>query len=327
MRRRDLLALTAGAAALPSFAAVAEHKTMPVIGWLAIASPEQSAPFVAAFLQGLREMGYVEGRNVTIKYCWAYGDYDRLPALAADLVARRVDVLVAGGGTPSALAAKSATSAIPIVFVTADDPVAKGFVASLARPGGNLTGVSVLGNDLVPKQLELLTELVPAAKVVALLVNPGSSLAASQARAAEKAAKAKAVMLKILKAGTEPEIEAALASTVELHAGALIVGGDPFFISRREKLVALAARQAVPTVYPWRISAGSGGLISYGPSLVDALRQVGVYAGKILKGAKPTDLPVEQPTRFELVINLKTAKALSLTVPQSLLQRADEVIE
>jgi putative ABC transport system substrate-binding protein len=325
MRRRDLLLLGGAAISWP-LAARAQQKAMPVIGYLSGTSPGPNAPFVAAFRQGLSETGYVEGQNVAIEYRWAEGSYDRLPALAADLVSRKVDVMGAFG-IPLALAAKNATSTIPIVFNSSDDPVAAGLVASLARPGGNLTGVSAMNIELMPKRLELLSELVPQAGIIALLVNPNNANAEPIIRYVQEAARAKGVQLQILKAGTEGEIDAAVSSVAQLHAGALIVGADPFFTGRPELLVALASRHAVPAIYEWREFAAAGGLISYGSSRSAAFRQLGIYAGKILKGAKPADLPVQQPTTFELVVNLKTAKALSLTVPQSILARADEVIE
>jgi len=326
MRRRELIVLFGGAMAAWPFAACAQQKATPVIGYLGTGSPGPNAPQLAAFRQGLSETGYVEGQNVAIEYRWAAGFFDRLPTLAAELVDRKVDV-IAAGSPPAALAAKRATSTIPIVFNTGDDPVATGLVASLARPGGNLTGVSMLLTELVPKRLQLLLEMVPQARVIALLVNPNGPEAEPTIRDAETAARAKGVHLAILKAGTEGEIDAAFATLVQLHADALLVGNDPFFNSQREQLVALAARHAVPVIYFFREFAAAGGLISYGPRLPDFFRQVGVYVGRILKGAKPADLPVQQPVKFELVINLKTAKALGLTVPQSLLQRADEVIE
>jgi putative ABC transport system substrate-binding protein len=299
---------------------------MPVIGYLHSASPGPNAPFVPEFHQGLSEAGYVEGQNVADReYRWAEGDYDRLAALAADLVHRNVDV-IAALGLPSALVAKSATSMIPIVF-SVGDPVERGLVASLARPGGNLTGVSLINVQLMPKRLELLSELVPQAGVIALLVNPNNANTERTVRDVEEAARAKGVQLNILKAGTENEVDAAFTSLVQLQAGALVVQADPFFISRRDQFVALALRHAVPAIYALREFAAAGGLISYGTSFTAAFRLVGIYVGKILKGAKPADLPVQQPTTFELVINLKTAKALGLTIPQSLLARADEVIE
>jgi ABC-type uncharacterized transport system substrate-binding protein len=327
MNRRHLISLLGGALTASPFAARAQQKAMPVIGYLSTGSPGPAAPTVAEFRQGLSEIGYVEGQNVAIEYRWAEGHYDRLPALAADLVSRKVDVIVSTGGAPTALAAKSATSTIPIVFRIGADAVELGLVASFARPGGNLTGVSLLADELVAKRLELLSELVPRAGVIALLVNPSNASAERNIRGAQDAARAKGVRLHILKANTESEIDTAFASLVEMHAVALVIGADPFLSSRREQLVALAARHAVPAIYAWREFVVPGGLISYGPNLTAAFRLVGIYAGKILKGAKPADLPVEQPTTFELVINLKTAKALGLTVPLSLLQRADEVIE
>ncbi len=300
---------------------------MPVIGYLASGSPGSSAPFVAAFHQGLSETGYVAGQNLAIEYRWAEGSYDRLPALAADLVGRRVDLIVAAGALPPAAAAKSATSTIPIVFTGVGDPVGVGLVASLARPGGNLTGFDLMSTELMPKRFELLSELVPQARVMALLVNPNYANTERIIREVQEAAHRKGVQLPILKAGNESEIDTAFASLGQLHAGALLVGADPFFNSRREQLVTLASRHSVPASYEFREFAAIGGLISYGASGTGVYRQVGVYVGRILKGAKPADLPVQQPTTFELVVNLKTAKALGLTVPPSILARADEVIE
>jgi putative tryptophan/tyrosine transport system substrate-binding protein len=327
MRRRDFIIFLAGAMAAWPLAARAQQKAMPVIGVLNTGSPgPASEPFMAAFRQGLSEAGYVEGQNVTIEYRWAEGHYDRLPALAADLVGRKVDLIMTDS-PPGALAAKSATSTIPIVFRSGADPVAFGLIASLARPGGNITGVSNLNDGLTVKRLELLSELVPGAGVIALLMNPNNESANRIIRDVQEAARTKGLQLPVLKASSESEIDTAFASLVQLHAGALVVGADPFLSSQREQVVALASRHAVPAIYAWREFAASGGLISYGTSFTSALHLVGVYAGKILNGAKPVDLPVQQPTTFELVINLNTAKALGLTVPQSLLARADEVIE
>jgi putative ABC transport system substrate-binding protein len=323
MRRRDLLLL--GGAMAAARALRAEHKAMPVIGYLGSAGP--SAHYAAAFHQGLSETGYVVGQNVTIEYRWAENRDDRLPALAADLVGRKVDLIVASGSLLCALAAKSATSTIPIVFPAISDPVAAGLVASLARPGGNITGSSPFQFELMPKRLELLTELVPQARVIALLVNPNDPRAEGLIRDVQEAARTKGVQLPILKASTEGEIDAAFTTLVQLPAGALVVSADPFFSSRREQLVALASRHAVPAISPWRELAAAGGLISYGASIAGLVRQAGIYAGRILKGEMPADLPVQQPTTFELVINLQTAKALGLTVPPSILARADEVIE
>jgi putative ABC transport system substrate-binding protein len=324
MRRRDLLLLLGGAMAAAR-AIRAEQKAMPVIGYLGSAGP--SAHYAAAFHQGLSETGYVVGQNVTIEYRWAENRDDRLPALAADLVGRKVDLIVASGSLLCALAAKSATSTIPIVFPAISDPVAAGLVASLARPGGNITGSSPFQFELMPKRLELLTELVPQARVIALLVNPNDPRAEGLIRDVQEAARTKGVQLPILKASTEGEIDAAFTTLVQLPAGALVVSADPFFSSRREQLVALASRHAVPAISPWRELAAAGGLISYGASIAGLVRQAGIYAGRILKGEMPADLPVQQPTTFELVINLQTAKALGLTVPPSILARADEVIE
>jgi putative tryptophan/tyrosine transport system substrate-binding protein len=324
MKRREML-LVLGGAMTAARALRAQQKTMPVIGYLGQTSPGLSASYMAAFREGLNESGYIEGQNVAIEYRWAEGSYDRLPGLAADLVGRKVDVIVTG--TPGIQAAKAATVTIPIVFLGGGDPVAAGLVASLARPGGNLTGVSSMSTELMPKRLELLSELVPQAAVIALLVNPNNPAAERIMRDVQEAARTKGVQLHILKAATEGEIDAAFATLVQQQAGALVVGGDPFFQGRREQFVALASRHGVPAIYVWREFAEAGGLISYGPSLTAANRLAGIYAGKILKGAKPADLPVEQPTRFELVVNLKTAAALGLTVPPSILARADEVIE
>jgi putative ABC transport system substrate-binding protein len=321
INRREFLLLLGGAitAARPLRA---QQKAMPVIGFLGLSSP--SASRIAAFRLGLGDTGYVEGQNVTIEYRWAEDQRDRLAALAADLVGRNVDVIVTQGAPR---AAKTATSTIPIVFVFGGDPVAAGLVASLSRPGGNLTGVTVFADELVPKRFELISELAPQARVIALLVNPNSLSAERIIGDGQEAARAKGVQLHILKAGAEGEFETAFASLVQQHAGALVVGSDTLFNARRKELVALAAHHAVPAIYEFRESVEAGGLISYGPSPTGIYRQVGTYAGKILKGAKPADLPVEQPTRFELVVNLKTAEALGLTVPPSILARADEVIE
>ena len=298
---------------------------MPVIGYLSSASPQATASSVAAFHKGLGEAGYVEGETVRIEYRWAEGNYDRLPAMAVDLVAYGVDVIAAVGG-PSGIAAKRATTTIPIVFTGGIDPVATGLVASLARPGGNVTGINFLFVDMHPKRVELLCELVPQAKVIALLVNPSFPGAERTIEAVQEAARARGVKVIVVKARREGDIDAAFATLVD-QAGALIVGSDPFFGGQREQLVALASRHAIPAIYTERGFAEAGGLLSYGANLSVTARQAGIFVGKILKGAKPSDLPVEQPTRFELVINLKTAKALGLLVPQSILARADEVIE
>jgi putative tryptophan/tyrosine transport system substrate-binding protein len=327
MKRRELMLLLGGATIAWPLVARAQQQAMPVIGFLSDLSPGPAAPTVAAFRQGLAEAGYVEGQNLTVEYRWAEARFDRLPGLATDLVERKVDLIATTVGSPSALAAKNATSTIPIVFSVGVDPVATGLVASLARPGGNLTGITSFAAELAPKRLELLFELVPKASVVALLVNPNNPNAERFVRDLQEAAHAKGVRLSILKAGTEGEIDAAFASLTQLRDGALVVGPDPLFISRRDQLVALASRHAVPAIYFRRDFIAAGGLISYAPSISAVHLQVGVYAGKILKGAKPADLPVQQPTKFELVINLKTANALGLTVPQSILARADEVIE
>jgi putative tryptophan/tyrosine transport system substrate-binding protein len=325
MRRRDLVLLLTG-----SFAArdgfCVEQKAVPVIGFLGSPTPGSYTPLVAAFLHGLEEMGYIEGQNVAIEYRWAEGRFEQLPGLAADLVGRKVDVIAADAVT-SARAAKDATPTIPVVFISGGDPVERGLVASFARPGGNLTGVAMMVTKLAPKRFELLSEMVPQASVFALLVNPNNVQTDGVIKGVRETARAKAVQLQLLKASTEGEIDAAFGTLMQLQAEALVVGPDPFFHSRREQLVALAARHTVPAIYEWRESAVVGGLMSYGASLTSVFRQLGVYAGKILKGANPGDLPVQQPTKFELVINLKTANALGLTIPPSVLARADEIIE
>jgi putative ABC transport system substrate-binding protein len=310
---------------------------MPVIGWLSPMSATaqggnrigESGRFpagsvVGAFHQGLNETGYVEGQNVAIEYRWADGHFDRVPALAAELVARKVDVIVTVAGNVPALAAKTATSTIPIVFTSVINPVESGLVASLARPEGNLTGFTGDPNPLGPKRLELLSQLVPNAGIFGLLVGP---VTGGTIREVEEAARAKGVKLQISKAGNESEIDAAYASLVELHVGGLVVASDPFFTERHDQLVTLAARYAVPAIYHLRWFVDTGGLISYGTPTQDWYRGAGTYVGRILAGARPSDLPVQQPTRFELVINLKTAKALGLTIPPPILARADEVIE
>jgi putative ABC transport system substrate-binding protein len=308
----------------------AQQKAMPVIGYLSIgsASPGPLAPIVAAFRQGLSDTGYTEGQNLAIEYRWAEGQYDRLPALAADLVGRNVDVIATAGGPMPARAAKSVTSTIPIVFMGTSDPVGNGLVASLARPGGNITGISPMQTELMAKRLDLLSDLVPQAKVIALLVATESQTERVIGDVQE-AAQVKGVQLVILKAGNESEIDTAFDSLAQLHVGALVVAADPFFGATgvREQLVALAARYAVPAIYAWPEFPMAGGLVSYGSSIPNSFRQAGAYVGRILNGAKPDDLPVQQPTTFELVVNLNTAKALGLTVPPSILARADEVIE
>jgi putative ABC transport system substrate-binding protein len=316
-----------GVSTLSPFAAGAQQPAMPVVGYLSSLSLSSAERTLPAFRQGLGDAGYVEGQNVSIEYRWAEGRYDRLPALVSDLVGRKVDLIVGSGGPLPALAAKSASQTIPIVFPSGGDPVADGLVASLAHPGVNITGVTFFASELTAKRLELLCELVPKAKAIALLVNPGNPNAERAIRDVQEAASAKEVQFQIVKAATEGEIDAAFAILVQKHAGALVVGADPVFPLRSNQIVALAARHTIPTIYFRREDANAGGLISYGPSLPAAYRQAGVYAGRILKGAKPSDLPVLQPETFELVVNLRTAKALGLSIPPSILARADEVIE
>jgi putative tryptophan/tyrosine transport system substrate-binding protein len=327
MRRREFITLLGGAVATWPLGARAQQPVMPVVGFIRPTSAEESTKLLTAFRGGLAEVGYVEGRNVIIEYRWAGNHYDRLPALAADLVRREVAVIAALGGTPSVLAAKAATTAIPIVFGTGSDPVKDGLVASLNRPGGNLTGFTTFGSALGAKRVELLHDLLPTATIIALLVQPDYSEADSQVKEVQSAATSFGNRLLVLNASTEREIDSAFRALAEQRVNALIVASDPFLLSRREQLVALAAYQQLPTVYPWPEYTAAGGLMSYGPSLADVYRQGGIYTGRILRGEKPVDLPVQQPTKFELVLNLKTAKSLGLTFPIALLGRADEVIE
>jgi ABC-type uncharacterized transport system substrate-binding protein len=328
MRRRDLLVLLGGIGASWSFGANAQQKATPVVGYLSASSPPANLGDLgrSPFHQGMGEMGFVEGQNMRCEYRWAAGHYDWLPVLAADLVSRKVDVIVTTGGTTPARAAKNATSAIPIVFTYVSDPVQVGLVASLARPGGNLTGFSNLTGHTALKRFELICELVPKATVIALLVNP-DNLGRGGGRSTREAARAKGVKLPILTARTEGEIEMAFASLGRLQAGGLVISPDPFFNSHFRQLVALASRYAIPAISELRQFATTGGLISYGIDDGELLRQAGIYAGRILKGEKPADLPVQQPTVFKLVVNLKTAKILGLIVPPSILASADEAIE
>jgi len=327
VRRRDLLALLSSTAALSPLLGRAQQKPMPVIGWLSPGSAS-ARPTRLSFLDGLAETGYVEGTNVTIEYRWAEGQYNRLPGLAADLVRRRVALIITAGATPTALAAKEATETIPIVFVLGSDPVQFGLVRSLARPGGNLTGVTVIDIELIGKAFELLHELIPNAKRVGVLVNPNNLLIDAQTKASRIAAHDLDVDLLILNASNQSEIDLAFTALLEQRAGGLLVTGEPFFFGLvRDQLIALAARHAIPTIYMYRLFPAAGGLMSYGTSLADGYRIAGIYAGRILRGERPENLPVQQSTRVELTVNLKTAKQLGLSVPQSILARADEVIE
>jgi putative ABC transport system substrate-binding protein len=325
MRRREFITWLGGAAASWPLAARAQQPAMPVVGFLGTDAPDLRARRLDAFRNGLSETGYVEGRNVTIEFRWAQGQYDRLASLAADLVQRQVSVIVANG--PAAVAAKAATTTIPIVFVVGFDPVKLGLVASLNRPGGNLTGVSLLNAELASKRLALLHELVPTATTIALLVNPGNPNAETLSQDTQAAARTLGLKLNVLHAGSERDFDAAFATLVRQGAGALVIGTDGFFVGHRDRLAALTVRHAVPAIFQGREFAAAGGLMSYAGSETDANRLIGGYTGRILKGEKPTDLPVQQSTKVELIINLKTAKALGLTVPLIMQMTADEVIE
>ncbi len=326
MQRREFITLLGGAAAVSPLAARAQQPTMPVIGFLGTRARGDDPQLLAAFRRGLKEAGYIEGQNVAIEYRFAENQYDRLPALAADLVRRQVSVIAANG--PAAQAAKAATVTIPIVFTAGFDPVEVGLVASLNRPGGNITGVTILDVELGPKRLEMLHALVPTATIIAVLVNPADpSRSEIIVKDLQAAAHTLGLQLSVLHASADRDFDTVFAGLAQLRVGGLVIGGDPFFNSRSAQLGALTIRHAIPTIYQFRTFAAAGGLASYGASLTDAYRLAGVYTGRVLKGEKPGDLPVQRSTKVDMIINLKTAKALGLTVPQSLLSRADEVIE
>jgi putative tryptophan/tyrosine transport system substrate-binding protein len=328
MQRREFITLLGGAAAAWPLAARAQQPKMPVIGFLSSASPDLYAIRLRAFRQGLKGAGYVEGQNVAIEYRWAEGQNNRLPVLAAELVHRQVDVIVAGGGTPSAVAAKAATATIPIVFAVGVDPVALGLVTSLNQPGGNLTGITNMNVEVGPKRLELLRELIPTATSIALLINPTSpNLAEPFTRAMKAAASTLGLQLQVLQASTEQDFDRVFAALAQSRANALVIMPDVFFDTRSEQLAALTLRHAVPAIFQFRPFAAAGGLMSYGSNETDNYRLLGTYTGRVLKGEKPADLPVVQSTKVELILNIKTAKALGLTVPLPLIGRADEVIE
>ena len=327
MRRRDFITLVAGAAVAWPLAVRAEQQGMPIIGFLSSRSPAESVTALAAFRQGLGQAGYFEGKNVTIEYRWAEGQYDRLPALAADLVARQVAVIAAVGGEPSGLAAKAASASIPIVCSLGGDPVAAGLVDSISRPGGNVTGVTLMAQEMGPKRLELAHQLVPNGNAFAALVNPKFPLALAETRDMQVAARSLALQLAALNASTQSEIDAAFGALVQHKVDVLLVNTDPFLLGQREQIVQLAARSNVPTMYFLSDFVDAGGLISYGPKVANSYRQVGIYVGRILKGEKISQLPFVLPTRFDLVINLRSARALGLEIPTNLLIRADDVIE
>jgi ABC-type uncharacterized transport system substrate-binding protein len=324
MNRRECMTLLGGVAAWP---VAARAQQTPVIGFLSSRSPGESADLVVAFREGLREAGFVEGQNASIAFRWAEGRYDRLPALAAELVELRVAVLFTAGGPPSAFAAKAATQSIPVVFSAAIDPERIGLVASLSHPGGNVTGMSIFPSEVAAKSVQLLKELLPAAFLISYLVNPSNPGAHLYAQEASNAARALGLAVQVVNASTEHDLDEAFASMAKARVGGLVVPAEPFFDSQRDRIVTLAARQAVPAIYGLREYAAAGGLMSYGASLPDSYRRGGTYVGRILKAEKPADLPVMQPTKFDLVLNLKTAKALGLEIPPTLLARADEVIE
>jgi putative ABC transport system substrate-binding protein len=327
MKRRWFVRTAGGMSIGWALAAHAQQASIPVIGYLSGVSRDESADRLAAFLRGLNQAGYREGRNVAIEFRWAGGNYDRLPALAAELVRQSVTILVATGGPRAVLAAQAATPTIPIVFTIGGDPVKLGVVQSLSRPGGNATGISFLTADLMPKRFELLRELVPKSKLVALIVNPNTPSAEDQVKGAEQAARASGTRLQVARAGTETEIDTAVAQLARSRPDAMLIGTDAFFNLRSRQFIALSARHALPAIYEGRNAVAAGGLMSYGPNIAEAYVQTGVYAGRVLGGAKPAELPVLQPTKFELAINVTTAKALGLTIPQSILLRADEVIQ
>jgi putative ABC transport system substrate-binding protein len=326
MRRRDFIMLAGGAATWP-LALRAQQPAMPVVGFLNMQSPEAFVELLRGFRQGLKDTGYVEGENAAVEYRWAEGQYNRLPTLAAELVRRQVAVIVATGGAITALAAKAATTSIPIVFIVPEDPVKLGLVASLARPDGNVTGINIFNLELTAKRLELLRQLVPGAALVAVLVNPANATTETTLRDVEAPARTMGLQIQVRNASTSLEINAAFAGFGRERPDALFVGGDPFFNSRRVQFATLTAHYSIPTAYTSRDYAEAGGLMSYGASFTDSFRQAGAYAGRILKGAKPADLPVVQPSKFELVINAQTARMLGLAVPPTLLALADEVIE
>jgi putative ABC transport system substrate-binding protein len=327
MRRREFITLLGAAATAWPLAARAQQQPMPVVGFLSGGEERAFAPNVAGFIRGLRDIGYVDGQNVAIEYRWAKGDYDKLPTLANELAHRPITVLVASGGTVVARAAKAATGTMPIVFATADDPVANGLVASLNRPGENITGVALLSNELAAKRLGLVRELIPQAKSVALLVNTENPESSTIVKGTEAAAKSIGTKLIVVSASTQGDLGSALKTAVQQQARALIVGADPLFYIHRDQLIALATRESIPTIYFLREFVAAGGLMSYGTDFADAYRHLGAYVGRILKGEKARDLPVLQPTKFELAINMKTAKGLGLVIPPGVVAIADEVIE